>query len=208
MNFDPLARHYDWLEDLTAGGRLQEARTAWLPELRDRRRILSVGEGHGRFAAACAQFLPKAELTCVEASARMLSRGQKRSRGLSVQIDWRREDVLTWQPTGRFDALVTCFFLDCFPPETLAQIVAKLASCADQNALWLVVDFAIPANGPARWRARLVHALMYGFFRKFVGLPARRLTPPDELLRAEGFSLIRRRDFNWGLLRADLWHRG
>ena len=30
---------------------------------------------------------------------------------------------------------------------------------------------------------------------------------PDELLRAEGFSLIRRRDFNWGLLRADLWHR-
>jgi len=132
MNFDRLAPHYDWLEALTAGGLLQRVRTACLGELAGRRRILSAGEGHGRFAAACAA----------------------------------------------------------------------------RDAVWLVADFAVPAQGPARWRARAVHALMYAFFRGAVGLPARRLTPPDALLRWHGFERVREQTFNWGLLRAEVWRRG
>jgi len=209
MNFDRLAPHYDRLEALTAGGRLQRARTAWLEELRDCRRILSAGEGHGRFAAACATRFPAAELTCVEASPRMLARAQARCRDAPARIDWFEGDVAAWTPPEeKFDAIVTCFFLDCFPPGTLAEIVAKLARCAAPDAVWLVVDFAVPVRGPTRWRAQAVHALMYGFFGLAVGLSARRLTPPDDMLRAHGFRLAGRREFEWGLLRADLWRRG
>ena len=208
MNFDRLAPHYDWMEALTAGGRLQRARTAWLGELAGRHRILSAGEGHGRFAAACTARMPEAELTCVESSPRMLARAQARHRGAPARIHWHCRDVLEWEPQGKYDAIATCFFLDCFPPVTLAEVVAKLAACATDDALWLVVDFAVPPRGLERWRARAVHALMYAFFRRAIDLPARRLTPPGDFLQAHGFRLRQRQEFEWGLISAEVWSRG
>jgi len=207
MNFDRLAPHYDWMESWLAGERLQNARTAWLGELRGRRHILSVGEGHGRFAAACVDRHPAAPLTCVEASAGMLARAQRRLGPAAARVRWHRGDVFAWEPTTKFDAIVTCFFLDCFPPDMLPIVVGRLASWAAPDAIWLVVDFTLPPHGPARWRARAVHSLMYAFFRRIVGLPARRLTPPDDLLRAHGFHLATRRKFDWGLMQADVWRR-
>lgn len=208
MSFDRLAPHYDWMEALTAGNLLQRVRTAWLDQLGDRSRILSAGEGHGRFAAACAERFPRAALTCLEDSEKMIARARRRVPSPPANIAWVRANILSWVPVREHDAIVTCFFLDCFPPELLAKTIAKLAACATPDAVWLVADFAVPARGPARWRARAVHALMYRFFRIFTDLPARRHTPPDELLRAHGFRLEGRREFEWGLLRADLWRRG
>lgn len=206
MNFDRLAPHYDWMEAVCGGGLLQRARTAWLDELRDCRRILSAGEGHGRFAAACAARFPAVELTCLEASGAMLARAQHRATAPTIR--WQQVELPHWDPEGKYDAIVTCFFLDCFPPGQLAQVVAKLAAGATADARWLVTDFAVPSQGLARWRAAVVHVLMYGFFRLVCGLPARRLTPPDDLLRAHGFRLAGRTESDWGLLRADVWRRG
>jgi trans-aconitate methyltransferase len=208
MSFDRLAPHYDWLEAFTAGARLQRARTAWLPALRGCRRILSVGEGHGRFAEACAAAYPDAELTCVEASARMLQRAQRRLAGSPARVTWQQSDVFSWQPAEKYDAIVTCFFLDCFTPAELATVIEKLSACARPAAVWLVADFAVPERGLPRWRARATHALMYAFFRRATALSARRVTPPDDLLRAHGFTLMGRRETEWGLLRSDLWQRG
>lgn len=208
MKFDRLAPHYDWLEALTAGDKLQRARTAWLEELSKARRMLSAGEGHGRFAAACRARFPEADLTCVEASPRMLARAKQRVGPVGSRTQWVCADVLSWTPPEeKFDAVVTCFFLDCFPPETLAAVVAKLAACTVPGAVWLVTDFALPPDGPSRRRAQLIHALMYALFRLAVDLPARRLTPPDDLLRAHGFHLVGRRESEWGLLRSELWRR-
>ncbi len=207
MNFDRLARHYDWMEACLAGDRLQRARTAWLGELGGRRRILSIGEGHGKFAAACRARFPEAELTCVEASPAMLARAQRRLGPGAEQVNWHCGDILAWEGGGEFDAIVTCFFLDCFPPETLAAVVAALARRAAPDAVWLLVDFALPPRGPARWRALAVHALMYAFFRRVTGLPARRLTPPDDWLRRNGFQPAGRSELDWGLVRSDVWRR-
>jgi ubiquinone/menaquinone biosynthesis C-methylase UbiE len=207
MSFNRLAPHYDWMEAFTAGDRLQRVRTVWLEELRGRRRILSIGEGHGRFAAACAARFPDADLTCVDASSAMLAVAKKRTNGVSATIHWECADFPAWQPDGTYDAIVTCFFLDCFTPTQLAGVIGKLAACAAPNAIWLVADFALPERGLARQRARAVHALMYTFFRFATELPARLLTPPDALLQANGFHLSRRREFEWGLLRADLWQK-
>jgi len=207
MNFNRLARHYDWLEALTAGGRLQRARTHWLDALAGRRRILSVGEGHGRFAAACLARFPEAELTCVEASPAMLAVAQARTRGMTGRVRWEGRDALAWQPDQAYDAIVTCFFLDCFTPDALAAVVGHLGACATENAVWLVSDFNVPSRGLARWRARAVHALMYVFFRVVTQLPARRLTPPDAELERQGFVLAGRHETEWGLLRADVWER-
>ena len=208
MKVDRLAPHYDWMEAWLAGERLQRARTAWLDELRGRQRILSVGEGHGRFAAACVARFPEAELTCMDASAAMLARAQRRLVSATACVRWQHGDLPAMEPAGPFDAIVTCFFLDCFPSGTLADVIERHARCTAPDALWLVADFSLPRRGPARWRAQAVHFLMYAFFRRVVGLPARRLAPPDGWLRANGFQLVARREFDWGLLRADWWRRG
>ncbi|MFT3867807.1 MAG: class I SAM-dependent methyltransferase [Nibricoccus sp.] len=207
MNFDRLAPHYDWLEAVTAGARLQRARTQWLEALAGCRNILSVGEGHGRFAAACTRRFPGAQLTCVERSRGMLTQAQIKIDSGSFKIDWVLADVLSWQALRKYDAVVTCFFLDCFPADVLPRVIAKLANCATDDAIWLVTDFAIPSQGLARQRAHFVHWLMYRFFRVAVGLPANRLVVPDELLAAEGFHVEARHDAEWGLLRSDLWRR-
>jgi len=168
---------------------------------------LSVGEGHGRFAAARVERFPEAGLTCVEVSAGILARAQRRLGRDAACVRWRHGDVLAWEPIEPFDAIVTCYFLDCFPPDTLATIVGHLARCVAPDALWIVTDFALPSHGLARSRAQAAHFLMYAFFRRIVDLPARRLTPPDDLLRAHGFHLTARRKFDWGLVQADVWQR-
>lgn len=207
MTFDRLAPHYDRLEALTAGARLQRARTHWLDELAGCRHVLSVGEGHGRFAAAFLARFPDTKLTCVEASPGMIAVARRRTQPWADRVQWVRAEALAWQPGERYDAIVTCFFLDCFPPDTLASVIRHLADAAEDQAKWLVVDFALPESGPARWRARAVHVLMYAFFRFAVALPARRLARPDGLLAAKGFRRTQRREFEWGLVSAEVWTR-
>ncbi|MGE3519795.1 MAG: class I SAM-dependent methyltransferase [Vicinamibacterales bacterium] len=208
MSFDRLAPHYDWMEALTAGNLLQTARTIWLGDLRGCRRVLSAGEGHGRFATAFGRRFPDARLTCVDASPAMLARARRRAEAAQVSAEWIHGTVPAWRPPrGGFDAVVTCFFLDCFDGDELRTVVAALAEGAASGATWLVVDFAVPARGPKRWRAQAMHVSMYAFFRATTRISARRVTPPDDLLRAEGFRLKKRRELSWGLLRADLWVR-
>lgn len=208
MSFDRLARHYDWMELLLAGERLQRMRVAWLEQLRDCSRILSAGEGHGRFAAACAARYPDKELTCLDSCAAMLARARHRLKNLQGNVHWLEADLLDWTPPARqYDAIVTCFSLDCFTPAQLASVIGRLGDCATERAVWLVSDFRLPPRGPARWRARAIHALMYRFFKLATRLPARRLTPPDDLLKAQGFVHCGRCETEWGLLYADHWRR-
>ncbi|HWA24930.1 MAG TPA: class I SAM-dependent methyltransferase [Lacunisphaera sp.] len=209
--FDLLAPCYPLMERLLAGRRLQRCRTAWIGELAGARRLLIAGVGHGPALATVLRRHPRLQVTCVDSSARMLAvaRQQARRAGLDLdRLEFVHAALPDWQPpAGRFDAIATHFFLDCFTPEQLGPIVGTLARAAAPGARWIVSDFTLPARGPARWRALAVHRLMYFFFRLTTRLPARRLTPPDTVLAAHGFRLLQRQTHDWGLLHADLWHR-
>jgi hypothetical protein len=137
----------------------------------------------------------------------MIAVGKNRTRAWADRVQWECADVLAWRPEEKYEAIVTCLFLDCFPPDLLAMVIRHLAGAAAARAKWLVTDFALPESGPARWRARAVHAIMYAFFRIAVALPARRLTRPDALLASLGFQRTHRHEFEWGLIRSDLWQR-
>lgn len=211
MSFDLVAPHYGWMERVLAGRLLQRARTAWIDRLADRENLLIAGVGHGRFLHELLPRHRRLRVTCVDASAGMLREAESRARRAQLDLarvqfvharlpEWRAE-------AGAFDALATHFFLDCFAPPELAAVVATLAATAAPDAVWLLTDFAVPPRGWKRQRARAVHALMYAFFRIATRLPARRLTPPDTLLTAQGFALGGRRTFSRGLLQADWWRR-
>lgn len=211
MSFDRLARHYRWMEFALAGGKLQRCRTAFLDEVGDRERVLVVGEGNGRFVAECRRRLARARILCVDASARMVGLARARVSRLGGDVgpvEFVVADLLEWRPPeSAFDLVVTNFFLDCFQPEELGRVVGVLSAAAMPEATWLLADFTVPERGLGRFRALLVHRLMYMFFRAATGLSAQRLTEPDALLEHHDFKLRRREVSEWGLLHSDRWER-
>jgi hypothetical protein len=72
MSFDAIAPHYRWLERVTAGSLLQRCRTQFIHEIKGAQSVLLLGEGRGRFLTELVRINPDAQITCVDASARML----------------------------------------------------------------------------------------------------------------------------------------
>lgn len=235
MSFDRLAPHYDWLEAIGAGHLMQRARTHWLDELAGCQSVLSVGEGHGRFAAAFVRRFPETPLTCVDASAPMLARARRRvaraaataptdqtasaaatTAGIS-RTTWIQAQLPEWQPpAGQFDAIVTCFALDCMTPAQLDVAIPTLAASTTAHARWLHVDFsdfsdfadfAGRARGLARLRVQTIEWALYRFFRLTAAIPARELASVAPLLTASGFRRDKQQAFSMGLIRAELWRR-
>ena len=207
MSFDLLAPHYTWMERVLAGPRLQRARTVWIEQLANCDRIFIAGVGHGHFLRACAKRFPHAQIVSVDASAGMLNRARAAVPN-HPRFEFVHASFPQWRPPAHsFDALVTHFFLDCFPPRQLGEVIAGLSESVRTRAHWLVTDFSIPARGWKRQRARAIHSAMYAFFRPIAGVRAKRVTPPDDLMRSEGFVLTGRAHREWGLIQSDIWSR-
>jgi len=209
MSFDTLAPVYRPLEFVLAGDVLQRSRTAYLDRVADCRQALVLGEGPGRFLPALLQASPGVRVTCVERSPQMIAQAR---RYLPVQdasrVDFVCQDARRWNPPhDTFDLIVTQFFLDCFAPEQVSELVPKLACAGTAQARWILSEFQEPASGWRRVRARLVLALMYAVFRRVTDISARRLTEPDRFLDRQGFRLMQRETINFGLVRSDLWAR-
>jgi ubiquinone/menaquinone biosynthesis C-methylase UbiE len=209
--FDRLAPFYGFLEGLACGGSLQRTRVAQLKELKECREILVAGEGTGRFLAKALAACPRARFTCVDASHGMLERLGRKLEKLPadanrVRLLRARLPDLPADPV-RYDAVVTPFFLDCFEGAALSRIVETLALRLRPGGLWLVADYALPASGWPRLRARFWLAVLYRFFRAAAGVQARRLEDPAPLLEKAGLRPMAERAFSRGLLRSRCWRR-
>jgi ubiquinone/menaquinone biosynthesis C-methylase UbiE len=213
-SFDRLAPCYLLMERLLAGKKLQRCRTVHLPQPAARS-VLVLGPGRGGFLPEFFTTNYRAEVTCVDLSARMLAH----TRARVVQNDFDPErlrlvhgNVLEqrfWE--GRswsFDLVVSHFFLDCFQPQQLEFVISKVAAVTKESCAWLVADFRLPERGLWRLRAQMILRLAYTFFRVTTKLPARCLTPPEPYLTKQGFTLQNRQLFDQGLLHSDLWERG
>jgi len=209
-NFDRLAPHYYWLECLLAGRMLQRCRTAFLDQARTARSALIVGEGNGRFLRELLKVNREAVVVCVDESTTMLNLARQRVRGFDpdrvrfVQADVLAESQWGGSPPATFDLVATHFFLDCFRPDQLRDLVAAIAARTCAEATWLLADFQVPKTGLRKRRAQLILWLAYAFFRIVTRLPAHRLTAPDSFLEANGFKLAERRLYEAGLLHSDL----
>ncbi|HEY3854124.1 MAG TPA: class I SAM-dependent methyltransferase [Verrucomicrobiae bacterium] len=209
-NFNWLAPHYRWMEWVLAGTKLQRCRGAFLTEIAAPRRALIVGQGHGPFVADLLKAHPNVQCACIDVSAKMLEAAKARLRSEGVEenrVEFIHADILEWEPPHDYDLIATHFVLDCFRPDQLERILAKLSRASSPSASWLVADFQEPESGLARWRALAILEMMYLFFRWATGLPAANLTPPDPFLERHGFSLSQRQTFEWGLLHSDHWIR-
>lgn len=208
-DFDTLAPFYRWMEILTAGDKLQRCREVFLTGIEVPKQILIVGEGHGRSLVACRRQFPEAHITCVDSSREMLIQARKNlgRHGLTEKaVEFVQTDVMSWTPPpGRYDLLITHFFLDCFRPDQLEVLVPLLAHATAPRASWLIADFQVPPSGWRRLRSRIILGMLYRFFRATTHLSADRLVPADPFLTAAGFQLHDRQEREWGLLKSEWW---
>lgn len=211
MSFDLLAPHYRWMEWFSAGEKLQRCRTAFLEVISPPAKVLIYGEGNGRFLVELCRRFPDAQVTVVDASAGMITQARRRLQhaGLdAAPVEFVHADALTWMPpSGEFDLIATCFFLDCFRADELRRLVPVIAAAASPQGQWLVADFQIAPSGLARLRSRMVVTVLYAFFRVATKLTAHELVDPSPLLHAEGFHRLGDKEQDWGLLRSSWWGR-
>jgi ubiquinone/menaquinone biosynthesis C-methylase UbiE len=209
VTFDRLARVYQPIEYLVFGRGLQRCRVAFVPQLADCRRVLILGEGDGRFLAAFLRANPIATVDVLDVSARMAQLAQRRIAalpGATERVRFTVADARTAElPGATYDAIVTNFFLDCFPADQLDTLIGRLSQTLLPGGRWVVGDFNMPPTGAPRMRAALKLAVMYGFFRLAAHLPAGRLVDPAPMLRRYGLELCEERIWQGGFLRAQMW---
>lgn len=208
MSFDTVAPWYRTLETIAFGNALQCARLAFLDQVGSPVRTLIVGEGNGRFLSELLCLHRDIEVDCVDASKCMLSLARKRVGVNAGRVRFLEQDIASWiPPSGRYDLIVTHFFLDCFPADELRDIVGKLSRAATTNATWLFADFRVPGAGFARLHARAWLATMYRFFQYVAGIEAGELVDPSPFLCAERFVLVQEHLRRHGMLKSQLWRR-
>lgn len=203
-SFDRLARIYRWMEWLTFGPFLQRCRCAFLPRLAGRRRALVLGDGDGRFTARLLRSNATVEIDAVDASEAMLR--QLASRTSDDRIRTCLADVRVFTPQRvDYDLVATHFFLDCLTQAEVFDLAARLRRHAAPNAIWMVSEFAIPANFYGRTLAGpLIHGLYlaFGFLTK---LRVRKLPNHHAALAGSGWSLLEQRKALGGLLVSEMW---
>ena len=211
MSFDTLAPIYRWMEYVFAGGKMQRCRLAFLHQIEEPKSILIFGEGPGRFLVECCRGFPHAQVTCLDLSSKMLAQAAAHlalHRLESKHVSFIHADVLIWEPpAAEYDLIVSHFFLDCFRADQLALIIPKLAHAAKPGCNWLFADFQVAQSGLKHWRSRFILALLYRFFSAVTRLSANSLASPDPFLKKAGFTLHRRIESDWDLLKSDWWRR-
>ncbi len=210
MDCDRIARPYRWIEYAAFGRKLERHRFHFLPETRNSRNALLLGDGDGRFAAALARINSHVRIDCIESSACMIQVAKERLQTEQVsapeRIQFTRADALCAKlPPVHYDLIVTNFFLDCFSTtQTLVLIGTVRAACCP-GAHWIISDFQRPFSG---WRALYAEVwlrTMYLFFRLVTGLKTNRLPAYRAAMQSAGFVLQSSHRSMAGLICSELW---
>jgi SAM-dependent methyltransferase len=205
-NFDSIARPYRWLEYLSFGPMLERCRFYWLPQLKEARRALVLGDGDGRFLARLLAANPQIEADVVDLSPamlRLLTR-QVELADAADRVTVHCIDARQFEPEGSYDLVVTHFFLDCFTTEELYGLASRIQQHLAPGARWVVSEFAIP-GGWASFPARFVILGLYAAFDLLTGLRLTQLPDYASAFHSAGLERRNRRTWLGGLLVSEIW---
>ena len=205
VDFDSVAKTYRWMEYLSFGPFLERCRNTYLAGLAGARHALVLGDGDGRFLKRLLHQNPRLTADVVDSSRSMLRLLEIRLGSSRQRIQVHHTDALAWEPAGNYDLIVSHFFLDCFFPEQVEQLLDRVLPHAQSGAQWVISEFAIPANPILGPFAVALVGLLYRIFRVLTGLRVRRLPDYANALRKRGLVQLEERTWLGGLLCAQLW---
>ena len=201
MNCDWIAPHYWWIERLGMGRTLARRRRWFLPQLKNARRALVLGDGDGRFLRQLLQQNSVVQADYVDLSSRMLELARKKA-GVD-RVVYRRADARALEfAQGEYDLISTHFFFDCFDSQELEALIASVAARAAPGARWVVSEFRTDTIA-----ARMLVRALYLFFRIITDLRNQSLADHRPILSANGFRLTDAGYSRGGLVVSELWER-
>lgn len=203
-NFDGIAQHYHWMERLSFGGALQRCRTRFIPHLRQIESVLIAGEGDGRFLEALLKHNPKVKADVVDSSAAMLKLVERRTAQDALRVKTHHANALEFEPSQKYDAIVTHFFLDCLTQEQLNALVKRYVSFLKPGGLWIISDFNIP-QGFVRPFAKLLVRILYAAFRILTKLQVKQLANFEKPMQDTGLFRKEREFFLCRILTTETW---
>lgn len=210
MNCDGIARWYRLLEYLAFGRALERRRREYIDEVAGATCALILGDGDGRFTAELLRRSKTIQVDSVDLSSSMLALAEKRVRACPssrVRVSFHQGDARTTGLPGKYDLIVSHFFLDCFTREEMPALITRVAQVACPQARWLLSEFSLPSVGIKRWAAAFLIRAMYLFFRVSTGLRANCLPDYAGSLAREGFRRVRHKSTWGGFLVSELWER-
>jgi ubiquinone/menaquinone biosynthesis C-methylase UbiE len=195
--YDSIARVYDQLAKLAFGDQIIDSQVHFLTSVPDNSTVLIIGGGTGWIAKELLKIKPRCRITFVDASAKMISIAKASNVSTLVNIDFVHgtEDNI---PEGRYDVVITNFFLDLFSPKELDVVLQKIKARLVPQAIWLVTDFQKPKT---MWQ-KFVLAFMYRFFAFVTRLKNRELSNLFEGIKKIGFTEIETAEFASGFIKA------
>jgi ubiquinone/menaquinone biosynthesis C-methylase UbiE len=145
-----------------------------------------------------------AHIHCIDTSERMLRAAAGRvPSSARARVSFQPADVRTFDAgDAAWDAVLTLFVLDCLTTDEARQVTRRLSRALEPAGQWLFADFAVPARGWRRLRARLWVGFLYRFFRWRTGLPVSQLPPSEELIEQAGLRAIDVDERQAGLVRS------
>ena len=203
-NYDLVAPIYPLLEKAAFGDGLTEARRASLCPVSLAEKALLIGEGNGRFLAACVKEKVGGSITVVDSSEKMLSLARSRIRGaaLLTNVELIHADFCDWSPSGpHFDVIVTHFFLDLFRPDSQRRLIEKITALSTANTIWMNVDYRPVIHSRLH---RVIEWLQYRFDRLLSGIEADRHYDSAPIIREFGWEVQEEQSFCRGTIYSQL----
>ncbi|MDB5272566.1 MAG: class SAM-dependent methyltransferase [Chitinophagaceae bacterium] len=169
--FDRIAFAYDFLARLVFGNSIKDAQCVFLDQIPSGSRVLIIGGGTGWIIPKLFQAVDIRELVYLEASEQMirLSKSKNKDNPLVTFIQGTEQDL---SALGKFDVVLTFFFLDLFPPASYTMLGSTIHQSLNTGGLWVISDFKYGLQ--KRWQ-RLLLRSMYVFFKLICRIPAKQL---------------------------------
>lgn len=206
--FDKLAPWYLFLETISFGNQLQQCRISQLAELKEIKNVLILGDGNGRFLESLLKTNTNAKIESLDISKTMIGLANARITLLpnSSHVVFIHSDVFDWDfPKGKYDLVVTNFFLDCFNYSELTKLIGNISLSLKPEGKLIYGDFNVPNSIFKKTLASLLLFGMYLFFRIFTRISANSLYDPTSLLIENKFILKNEKYYLWSFLKSQLW---
>jgi len=199
-NFDRIAGIYDFLAQLVFGPAIRQSQIDNLRYLNKKDRVLILGGGTGWILEEIDKLKITFYVTYVDSSQVMISKSKQRDYGDQINIDFICGDE-NYIPQGKYDVIITNFFLDVFDEKRLSSIILLLKDKLNFNGTWLFTDFV---NSSQLYHKFLL-SIMFWFFRITTKLESHSLPDFNKYFKDQGFKKVTSEHYFNGMIQSAVY---
>ncbi len=141
-NYDRAAWFYEASAQLFSGGKIRSSKKYGVSQMQPGDRVAFLGVGTGDEALLAAR--KGVRVTCIDISAAMLERLQRRLERENLQAEIIVQDAFEHRRTAHYDAVAANYFLNVFREPEMVRMMQHAASLVRPGGKFMIADVALP----------------------------------------------------------------